>query len=55
MTTELNLGGMRLVSQHGDVDIYLNDEYDSFTPDIRLQRADLDEIIAFLKQARKRL
>lgn len=46
-TRVLMLGGMTLISNHGDVDI---DERGS---KIRLQRADLDDIIKFLQQARR--
>lgn len=45
---ELFLGGMLLVANRGDVDIYPRDG-----ESIRIQRADLDEIIAFLQKARK--
>lgn len=49
---ELNLGGMILVAKRGDIDIYLPND-SSLIPAVRLQRADLDDIIAFLMRARK--
>lgn len=47
----LYLGGMRLVDHKGDVDITIRGE--RFAPSIRLQRADMDEIIKFLQQAKR--
>lgn len=49
MRRELNLGGLSLTASHGDVDIRTRDGLDR----LRIERADLDEIIAFLQQARK--
>lgn len=47
---KLNLGGMSLEQYCGDVDIYYNGRRDE---GVRIQRADLEDVIDFLKQAQK--
>ena len=49
MTKQLSLGGMHLVNNHGDIDIYVRGR-STIVPTLRLQRADMPEIVAFLQQ-----
>lgn len=52
MTDQLSLGGMHLVNNHGDIDIYVTGQ-STIIPATRLQRADLPEILDFIDRARK--